>query len=205
MSKTYIISESQLGNIVGSVVDKTGTDIELIDRLKDGDERARTKLYNKYFPIFTKMIYDKTNKFNEDEINEIISNALNRAMTKIHLYTYKGSFNGWLFKILNNSINDFIMKYKKEKSTIVPISNTLDIEDTNSEGEETGKHFMKLLQVFKPNISEKQFNYIQLYLSGLKHEEIAKIMGSSSGTSKWQVSDGLAKFKRWLVKNEYLS
>lgn len=204
MPKTYIISENQLGNIVNSEVDKTGTDIQFIEKLKLGDERAQTKLYDKYYPIFRKIIFDKTNKFNDDEINEIISDALNRAMTKIHLYTYKGTFNGWLFKLLNNSIIDFLKKYKKHKENVIQLSNTIDIGDDESGDIDTGKHFMKLFSIFKPNIPKKQIKYVELYLSGLKHEEIAKIMGTAIGTSKWQVSDGLTSFKRWLVKNGYL-
>lgn len=203
MPRIYIISESQLENIV-SDVDKTGTDVEFIERLKLGDERARTKLFDKYYPMFRRKILDKTHKLNEDEINEIISDALNRAMNKINLYTYKGSFNGWLYKLLSNSITDFVLRYKKNKGRMTTIPSDMDITDNDSEESETGQHYMKLLTLFKPNIPPKQVKFIELYLSGMKHSEIAELMGTSEGTSKWHVSTGLAKFKRWLLDNNMI-
>jgi DNA-binding CsgD family transcriptional regulator len=44
----------------------------------------------------------------------------------------------------------------------------------------------------------------ELYLAGYSHEEMAKILGNSRGTTKWQVNSIMTKFKRWLVDNKHI-
>ena len=54
MAKQYLITENQLSSIVENVVNNN--DLELIDRIKNGDQRASTQLYQKYYPYFYKII-----------------------------------------------------------------------------------------------------------------------------------------------------
>lgn len=111
MARQYIITENQFSSIVEDVV--KDNDLELIDRIKNGDQRASTQLYDRYYPLFYKIIQNKTDKLNNDEINQIVSDTINRAISKIDLFDNIGSFEGWLKKILRNTFVDFIKKYKK--------------------------------------------------------------------------------------------
>lgn len=70
--------------------------------------------------------------------------------------------------------------------------------------EDTGKDYMSLFNKFKENLSPRQSKCIEYYLKGYSHQEIGKLMGMSTGTSKWTVSVGIAKFKRWLVENDII-
>lgn len=201
MPKQYIITENQLSSIVNDAVNKN--DIELINLLKKGDRRASNKFYEKYYPYFYKLITIKTNKFTNDEINQIVADALNRAMLKIELFDNKGSFEGWLKRILRNSLADFVIKKDKDKGKIHFTDDVPDVE-VSTESEDTGKNYMKLLYQFKENIPERQFDFLKLYLDGYTHPDIGKMMGTSAGTSKWHVSTALGLFKRWLVDNNLI-
>lgn len=201
MPKQIIITENQINWIVEDVVNDN--DLDLIERIKNGDQRASTQLYEKYSPLFIKIIKNKTDKLNDDEINQIVSNALNRAILKINLFDNLGSFEGWLKRILKNSLVDFIVKKKKGKSNIYYTSEVPDVA-VSTDREDFGKNYMDLLYKFKDNLPKRQFEFIEHYLKGYTHQDIAKLMGVSEGTSKWQVSTGIAKFKRWLLKNDLI-
>lgn len=201
MAKQYLITENQLSSIVENVVNNN--DLELIDRIKNGDQRASTQLYQKYYPYFYKIIMNKTDKLNDDDINQIVSDAINRAILKIDLFDNLGSFEGWLKTILRNSFVDFISKNKKGKSTIHYTSDVPDVVAV-TDREDTAKDYMSLLYKFKDNIPKRQFEAIEYYLKGYSHSEIGKLMGMSTGTSKWSVSTGIAKFKRLLLKNDLI-
>lgn len=198
MSKQYIITENQLNSIVNDVV--IDNEFELIDKLKKGDQKTLNQFYKKYYPIFYKMITNKTKKFNDDDINQIVSDTLNRAITKINLFDNLGSFDGWLKRILMNTLYDFIKKNKNSPK----LPDVLPDVAVSSERDDVGNSYMKLLYDFRNHIPERQFIYIKYYLDGYKHDEIAKLMGTTEGTSRWQVSTGLSKFKRWLINNNLI-
>lgn len=201
MPKQYIITESQLSSIVNDAIKKN--DIELITLLKQGDRKASNKFYEKYYPYFYKLIVSKTQKFSNDDINQIVSDALNRAMLKINLFDNKGSFEGWLKRILRNSLSDFLIKKEKDKSRIHFTSDVPDVE-VSTDREDIGKTYMKLLYQFKENLPERQFDFLKLHLDGFTHDEIGKMMGTTGGTSKWHVSTALGQFKRWLADNNLI-
>ena len=80
----------------------------------------------------------------------------------------------------------------------------LDEPTIDTTRENTGKELLKHLNDFASNLPKKQFECIKYYLQGYTHQEIGKLMGTSEGTSKWQVSTGITKFKRWLLTNNMI-
>ena len=204
MGKQITITETQLKHIVTKLVNEDVTDdLDLVDKIKAGGQRATSELYNKYNNRLVKELKKYSSDLDDHEINTIINNTIYKAVKYINQYSGSGSFIGWILKILRRNFVDFILvKNKKPKFQSTDVM--LDEPTIDTTRENTGKELLKHLNDFAPNLPTKQFEYIKYYLQGYTHQEISKMMGTSDGTSKWQVSTGLAKFKRWLLANDMI-
>jgi RNA polymerase sigma factor (sigma-70 family) len=204
MVKSIIINETQLSFILKNVLNEN-QDIDqfLIDDIKNGSETAKTKLYNKYYNKFKNIILSKKSDLDNDEINQILNDTFNKAITKIDSFLQIGSFEGWLKKILKNTFLNFIeVKKSKSKPTISISSYSENPQDDTRK--ELGKEMMELYKKFQHSLTHRQRTIFNLFLQGYKHEEIGKLMGMSESTSKWTVSEVFSKFKRWLKLNNFI-
>lgn len=130
-----------------------------------------------------------------DEASEVMNTAFLKVLTKIDNYSGKGSFEGWVKKILVNTAIDYIRSDKKYKEQIM-----LDerIEEKNFYIEEEEFNEISIDEIYKminqlPLMSRTVFN---LYvIEGYKHMEIGEELQISEGTSKWHLSFARQKLR----------
>jgi RNA polymerase sigma-70 factor (ECF subfamily) len=124
-----------------------------------------------------------------------MNTAFLKVLTKINNYSGKGSFEGWVKKILVNTAIDYIRSDKKYKEQIM-----LDerIEEKNFFIEEEEFNEISIDEIYKminklPLMSRTVFN---LYvIEGYKHMEIGEELQISEGTSKWHLSFARQKLR----------
>lgn len=201
MGKIITITESQFNYVVNNLLTEDDDMSNLIDSIKIGDKNGFTKLYDNLYPKLMKKSYKLKNRFSDDDINQIINNAILRVFKGINLYSGTGSFDGWVSTIFNRAIADYVNKEKKYQENIIFPEKIVEPEQSQSR-HELGKEFLAKFEIFKKLITKKQATYVELYLNGYTHSEIGKLLGTTDKTSKWQVSIILSKFKRWLVNNK---
>ena len=155
---------------------------KLINNCKKGNRRAQEELYRKYsgvlFGICLKYSRNKT------EAEDNLHDSFMTIYDKMGQFNNKGSFEGWLKRI---TVNTVLQKYRKEQYLNVVsenIGDEIDLENDHTDHIELATLLGYIQEL--PNKYRLTFN---LYvLDGYTHKEISELLGTSTGTSKSNLS-----------------
>jgi len=173
-------------------------EMDIIKACKSGDRKAQNMLFHQYAPLMLSICkrYLKQTEVAED----IMIHAFYKIFSKMDTFDHKGSFEGWMKRIV---VNECLMELRKKKSQYL----TVAIEDMTKEPEVAWQdtlEYEELLSLLNglPDGYRTVFN---LYvIEGYKHREIAEQLGVSINTSKSQLI--LARRKlQGLIKKKYAS
>ncbi len=149
----------------------------LIKQCANDDRKAQKEIYQlfagKLFSICLK--YSK----NKQEAQDNFQDGFVTIFDKIGQFNFKGSFEGWLKRVMVNTI---LLKYRKKTvlnivTEEIPDEVVVDIDD-----DEISLDFLLNLIQELPDRYRMVFN---LYvLDGCSHKEIAKMLKIAEGTSK---------------------
>lgn len=169
---------------------------KLINRCKQRDIRAQSEVYQlfagKLFALCLK--YSK----NYQEAQDNLQDGFITIFSKIEQYKFKGSFEGWLKRII---INTALQKYR-EKNVLNLISEEIpeEIEVEIDELDISLDFLLKIIQEL-PNRYRLVFN--MYVLDGYSHKEIAELLEISVGTSKSNLSRGRYILKKKVEENAF--
>lgn len=156
---------------------------EIIKGCLKGDKIAQKALYDKY----SAKMYGICLRYlkNKDEAEDALQDGFVRVFNYIDKYKYKGSFDGWIRRIIvNTAINclnqNIKHRYQSDFSEIEEvIEDTKAIIDTASVD-----HLLNVIQTLPPGY-KIIFNMYEI--DGYNHKEIAETLGISISTSKSQL------------------
>ncbi|MBK6622774.1 MAG: RNA polymerase sigma factor [Saprospirales bacterium] len=157
------------------------TEEALIQGCRKQDRQAQKLLYERYAPVFFALCkrYVKTNEDAEDVMVE----GFFKIMTRIDQYSKGGNFEGWMRRVMINESLMFLRKANTQPYTEEIVN--LEQPDNYSIVEELAANDILRLLEKLPDGYRTIFN---LYvLEGLKHREIADLLGISINTSKSQL------------------
>jgi len=167
------------------------TEAELIAKCLTNSRLAQYTLYNRYAKKMLAVCsrYSKSLVDAEDTLSE----GFARVFEKLDTYKGTGSFEGWMRKIM---VNVAIEKFRKKGLKYTELKNN-DYSPYRSSDDISSninaKELLSLIQKLPPSY-QMVFN---LYaFEGMKHKEIATLLGISEGTSKSNLSDA----RTWLKK-----
>ncbi len=173
------------------------TEKELVELCKKNDRRAQKELFEKYsskmFGVCKRYV-----KSHEDA-EDVLIEGMYKVMAKIHLYKGKGSFEGWIRRIL---VNESLMWLRKKHNfrLTIEISN-IDIKTTITAQDKLQEQDILSLLNKLPTGYRTVFN---LYvIEGYKHREIAEMLKISINTSKSQLILAKKRLKAMVEKNRY--
>lgn len=167
---------------------------KLIEKCKQGDLKAQSEVYQlfagKLFALCLK--YSK----NYQEAQDNLQDGFITIFKKMHQYQFKGSFEGWLKRIV---VNTALQKYRK-KNVLNLISDEFP-DKIEVEVDETTVSLDYLLRIIQelPNRYRLVFN--MYVLDGYSHREIAGMLEISEGTSKSNLSRARQILKRKVEQN----
>ncbi len=174
---------------------------DLIEGCKKGKHSAFEALYTKYARRMMAIALRYCNTTFEAE--DLVQETFIKVFEKINTYDHKGSFEGWLKRVLvNHSINHF---HKTSKERNFEDSSEIEIAD-----ESIGSVFSKisndeLMDVLRslPYGYRTVFN---LYvIEGYNHKEIGEMCKISEGTSKSQLSKAKVMLKDLVFKKCFIT
>jgi RNA polymerase sigma-70 factor (ECF subfamily) len=87
---------------------------ELIDKCKSGDEASQKLLYEHYYEIMFSICMRYTKK--SEEARDLVHEGFYKIFNHLNNYSGKGSFEGWMKRIMVNAAIDHYKKKKKKKS-----------------------------------------------------------------------------------------
>ena len=136
----------------------------------------------------------------EDRALMIINDGFLRVFKKIQSYTYKGSFEGWVRKLVFHSISDHFRKESKYLKAVV-----FDMQDREVRGDVLPELFIEDLLKLVESLPNSTKEVFKLYaIEGYPHKEISIKLGISEGTSKWHLSEARKKLKKILIQNNFI-
>ncbi len=173
---------------------------ELIHKCQDEDSIAQKQLYKKYAPwLFGICLqYCKNQTDAEDNLQE----GFIKIFKHIKKFRFDGSFEGWMRRIMVNTI---IESFRKKKALRFEES----VDDFPEVIEDQSDHHTSFNTKILLNTIEQlppQYKLVfNLYaLEGLSHQEISEILDISVGTSKSNLSRArkILKEKLAIIKSE---
>ncbi len=150
---------------------------QLIKKCKKQDLKSQEQLYR----LFSKKLFGVCLKYsrNYQEAEDNLQDAFIIIFNKIAQYKNKGSFEGWMKRIV---INTALQRYRKQQ--VFSIVNEEQIENHEVEIEENEFELNYLLKIIQ-ELPDRYRMVFNLYvLDGFSHKEIADFMEISVGTSK---------------------
>lgn len=154
---------------------------ELIKRCKRKDRAAQKLLFDKYsakmFGVCRRYVK------NQEDAEDVLVEGLFKVLTKIDKYSNKGSFEGWIRRIL---VNESLMHLRKRHNfkLTVEVSN-IDIKSRATVEDDLAAQDILDLLALLPTGYRTVFN--MYVIEGYKHKDIAEILGVSINTSKSQL------------------
>jgi RNA polymerase sigma factor (sigma-70 family) len=174
---------------------------QLVRACISGDRVMQNKLYKHFAFIMMPVClrYAKTRQDAED----ILQEGFIKVFTKLDQYKFKGPLEGWVKKII---VNCALQKFRDKHRLYNIIDSNIAAEEF-ADKETTfdrinAKDVIKYIQAL-PNMYRLVFN---LYVfEGLKHKEIALLLGISEGTSKSNLHDARRILQNRLHEETYAS
>lgn len=186
----FIFNQTQLfGNLLSSMIENQNESVKDLDRLIHEccreDRSAQSSLYNLLAPrMFVVCLrYSKS----REEAEEILQEGFMKVFKSIRQFKFSGSFEGWVRRIM---INCALQKLRRKSHlhAIIPIDAT-PVEPFSNEEILSRLGTKELLNVVQQLPSAYRLVFNLYVFEGMKHREIAELLGISEGTSKSNLSD----------------
>lgn len=160
------------------------TDLEdYIRKCIKGDRKAQTELYRR----FASKMYGVCLRYSKDstEAEDNLQEGFVRVFTKIDQFGFKGSFEGWIRRIM---VNTALEKFRK-KDQLYPVEDIIIYEDISLTDDTISQisadDLLKMIQKLPPRYRMVFNLYV---IEGYSHQEIGAMMNISEGTSKSNLS-----------------
>ncbi|MBB4118355.1 MAG: RNA polymerase sigma factor [Mesonia hippocampi] len=152
---------------------------ELIKQCQAQNLKAQEQVYR----LFAHKLFGVSLKYarNRQEAEDNLQDAFITIFKKIHQFKHKGSFEGWMKRIV---VNTALQRYRSSGKVfqLVNEEKIPEIPEENLDHEQYSLEFLLKIVQELPNRYRMVFN---LYtLDGYSHKEIAELMNISEGTSK---------------------
>ena len=135
---------------------------------------------------------------NYAEAEDNLQDAFLTIFNKIDQYKSKGSFEGWMKRIV---INTALQRYRKE--SVLDVIKDDNIKDEVVEVDDENLSLDFLLSIIQ-KLPDKYRLVFNLYvLDGFSHKEIAKMLNISVGTSKSNLSRARVILKEKIEEDQF--
>lgn len=175
---------------------KDYSDEELVHGCVQNSRIYQEVLYRKYFATMMHMCLRYTD--DRDKAMEIVNNGFLRVFKKINTFSFKGSLEGWVRKLVYHSLSDYFKKNSKYLHFLVFEERDARVEE-NALEKFYAEDILKMVDTLPP-ATQRVF---RLYaIEGYTHVEIAKEIDISVGTSKWHLSEARKKLKALIKQSD---
>src|SRR5690606_32536179 len=131
-----------------------------------------------------------------EQAEEVINNGFLRAFQRISQFNYKGSFEGWLRKIVFHAVSDYVKKNMKYNKNVLLID-----KDEYIHKDLGNKLYYDELMALVQDLPPATRAVFNMYvIDGFSHKEIGKTLEISEETSKWHLSEGRKQLKEKILK-----
>lgn len=169
-------------------------DMQLLERVRRGDEQAMAELYDRYskvvYSVALRVLREPASA--EDVLQEVFLSLWRRPET---FTSSRGSLGGWLAVVARNrSIDALRRKRPSEQVEQVYLASPFDLAD-----EAERNTMMQRARTIIMRLPLEQRKTLEMaYFDGLTHSEIAEITGDPLGTVKTRIRSALMTLRKEL-------
>lgn len=167
-------------------------ELQLIRRAKAGDEEAWRRLVEIYMEPLCAFLYHYLG--NSEDARDVAQDAFVRAILHLERFKENRKFSTWLFSIAANRAKDVLKSANSRRSFALSefhdnLERTDEKKVTQPDEEAIEKEMAETLHKAIGELPEKMRNAFSLYyLHDMEMVEIAKVLRSSHGAIKVQIS-----------------
>ena len=160
-----------------------------INGCANGDRVCQKKIYTLYYQKMMGVClrYSK----DQDEAKDILHDGFLKVFDSVHKYNFKGSFEGWVRRIIVNTTVDFFRKNKIKSKSLDYEADILDLESWNEQDDTSMFNQFNMQEVMAEiqNLSPAYRTVFNMFvLEEYSHKEIADQLGISVNASKSNLS-----------------
>ena len=160
------------------------TEVEIIDGCRRNEPVSQRALYEKYAGLMFSVCrrYVKVQEVAE----EMLSNGFVKAFKNIDKFEFRGSFEGWLRRIM---VNECLNYLQTQKGIWLSIEDAeFEVNKSHSVSDDTADLHVQDLLAMVDELPTGYRTVFNMYcIEGYKHNEIGEILGISENTSKTQL------------------
>ena len=172
----------------------------IILKLRDNNREAQHQVYTFYAPKMLGVCRQYINDIHHAE--EVLLNGFLKVFTKINSYNNKGSFEGWIRRIM---VNECISYLRVKKNAFVTSDYKdeaiFEEEDTQEIDTTTINYLQQLVDNLKP---ELRIVFNLFVIEEYKHKEIAEMLSITENASKIRLRKAKQKLREQVqLKNKH--
>lgn len=159
----------------------------------ENKRKSQEILYRHFFPLMERMVMRYTQ--DDDQIIDILNNGFLKVFQKIEKFENKGSFEGWIRRIVYHSVSDYFRKSAKDLKFLIYQ------DEFKKEPSEISNHklyYQDLMQLVN-QLPEKHMRVFHLFsIEGFSHKEISNQLTMKESTCRWYLTEA-----RKILQKEY--
>jgi len=162
-----------------------GTLAELIRRSQEGDTAAMELLYYRYKTALFNLAYRHT--YNRATAEDLLQDIFVKIFTNLDDVNRVETFTGWVYRIALNTCYSHLRGRRTEVEKGVPLDDVVGVIPEKGAVEadsDLRKPLEEAIALLPPKLRQV---FLLHDVQGFKHEEIARMLGTSVGTSKSQL------------------
>lgn len=165
----------------------------IIQLAVENNRQAQQQLYVKFSPKMLGVCRQYIKDLQQAE--DVMITAFMKVFTNLKSFEHKGSFEGWIRRVMVNECISFIRVQKQVKYIE---DETFFEERTDSFDNHYSVEEIQFLIDHLPDGYRMVFNLFAI--EGYKHQEIAKMLGINEGTSKSQLAHARKMLQKEVIK-----
>ena len=158
-------------------------DIDLIDRIRGGDETAFRELIDKHIDRVQTLVASMLR--NRFEVDDVVQDVFFKVHRKLDRFQGRSAFFTWLYRVAFNTATDHLKKKQRQPETSLDDLAGLDAVDPSASAlrQLHNKELRVQMADAIASLPEKYRNILVLReYEGCTYDEIAKILQCSKGT-----------------------
>jgi RNA polymerase sigma factor (sigma-70 family) len=155
---------------------------------------AQKKLYDQYAP----MAYGVIRRYmynNEAIAQELLNDCFYKIFLKLEQYNYQGSFEGWIRRLVVNTVTDHLRKKIKDDEVHKEVQPEDAYVDSESVGKLSHKELLRVIETL-PDTHRAVFNLF--VFENYTHNEISKLLNITENNCRWYLNNARKRLKEKL-------
>ena len=176
---------------------ESSTDEELVERVREGDERAMNVLVDRHHGVVFRTCAAILN--DEDLAADASQNSFLKAFRAIDRFRGEAAFRTWLLAIAGNEARGLLRKVKQRREDTLEDVDVLAAEGNDPSAEVVLRSEVARVRAVLADLPEKQKLSVTLRIfDGLSFREIGEIIDSTEGSARVNYHHGIRRLRELL-------